>query len=110
MRIVVIGTVEFSRRALERLLAMHAEIVGVCTLQDSKFNADHVDLGAISVSHSSKINCGQWTFTNLSWGYSLFPVVMSPFGRFLPCVVRPQALRRLRPLSCCGKGRKDEFI
>jgi hypothetical protein len=30
---------------------MNAKIVGVCTLQESKFNADHVDLGAVSEAH-----------------------------------------------------------
>lgn len=51
MRIVFIGTVEFSRRALERLLAINAEIAGVCTLRESKFNADHVDLSSVSEAH-----------------------------------------------------------
>jgi methionyl-tRNA formyltransferase len=51
MRIVFIGSVEFSLRALERLLALDAEIVGVCTLQESKFNTDHVDLRGFSESH-----------------------------------------------------------
>lgn len=51
MHIAFICAGNFSRRALERLLAIHAEIVGVCALQDSKFNADHVNLGAISEAH-----------------------------------------------------------
>ena len=48
MRVVLIGTVEFSRQSLERLLALNAQVVGVCTLQSSKFNADHVDLSQLS--------------------------------------------------------------
>jgi methionyl-tRNA formyltransferase len=51
MRIVFIGSVEFSLRALERLVALGAEIVGVCTLQESKFNTDYVDLRGFSESH-----------------------------------------------------------
>ena len=51
MRIVFIGTVEFSLRALEHLLALSAEVVGVCTLPESQFNADHVDLSVISEAH-----------------------------------------------------------
>ena len=51
MRIVFIGTVEFSLRALERLVALNAEIVGVCTIQASKFNADHIDLSCFSEAH-----------------------------------------------------------
>lgn len=51
MRIVFIGAVEFSLRALEKLVTLDAEIVGVCTLKESKFNADHVDLTDISTAH-----------------------------------------------------------
>ena len=43
--------VEFSRNALEHLLGLGAEIVGVCTLQESKFNTDHVDLSGVSAAH-----------------------------------------------------------
>lgn len=48
MRILFIGAVAFSAHALRELLAMHAEIVGVCTLTQSAFNADHVDLTPIA--------------------------------------------------------------
>jgi methionyl-tRNA formyltransferase len=47
MRIVFFGAVEFSRRALEELIAIGANVVGVCTLQESRFNADHCDLSAV---------------------------------------------------------------
>ena len=47
MRIVLIGAVAFSRRALERLIEIRADMVGVCTLSESRFNADHSDLGDI---------------------------------------------------------------
>ena len=43
--------VKFSRNALEHILGLGAEIVGVCTLQDSKFNTDHVDLSGVSAAH-----------------------------------------------------------
>jgi methionyl-tRNA formyltransferase len=52
MRIVFIGAVEFSLRALERLLAMKAEVVGVCTLRESKHNADHADLAILCERNS----------------------------------------------------------
>lgn len=51
MRIVFIGAVAFSHSALERLVSMGADIVGVCTLKESKFNSDHVDLSHISALH-----------------------------------------------------------
>jgi methionyl-tRNA formyltransferase len=47
MRIVFIGAVRFSRLALEQLIAMQAEIAGVCTLKKSSVNADHSDLSGL---------------------------------------------------------------
>ena len=101
MRIVFIGTVEFSRRALERLLAMNAEIVGVCTLQESKFNADHVDLSAVSEAHglpwlyAEDINSTQ----TLNWIQGTAPDVIFCFGwsRLLS-----QKLLRMAPLGVVG--------
>lgn len=82
MRIVFIGTVEFSRCALERLLTIGAEIVGVCTLRESKFNADHVDLSAISEAHEIP-----WLYADdinsieaLSWMRDKAPDVIFCFG------------------------------
>ena len=51
MRIVFVGAVEFSRHALEKILSMGANVVGVCTLQESKFNAEHVDLTKTCASY-----------------------------------------------------------
>lgn len=51
MKIVFIGAVEFSRRALECLTDMQADIAGVCTLEQSTFNADHCDLSNICEAH-----------------------------------------------------------
>ncbi len=51
MRIVFIGAVEFSRRALERLIELRANVVGVCTLASSSANADHCDLSTTCVAH-----------------------------------------------------------
>lgn len=48
MRILFIGAVTFSAHALRELIAMQSEIVGVCTLKESVFNADHVDLAGIA--------------------------------------------------------------
>jgi len=44
MRIVFIGTVEFSLKALEKLIELDANIVGVCTKEKSSFNTDYADL------------------------------------------------------------------
>ena len=48
MRILFIGAVEFSACALRELIAMRADVVGVCTVSESSFNADHVDLSPIA--------------------------------------------------------------
>jgi methionyl-tRNA formyltransferase len=52
MRIVFIGAVEFSFKALRHLISLEAQIVGVCTLKASEFNADHVDLRPLSEAHA----------------------------------------------------------
>lgn len=51
MRIVYIGNVEFSLVMLKGLIELNAEVVGVCTLKKSSFNADHVDLSHFSDLH-----------------------------------------------------------
>jgi methionyl-tRNA formyltransferase len=38
MRILFIGAVAFSAHALQELIAMQVEIVGVCTLKESALN------------------------------------------------------------------------
>lgn len=48
MRIVFIGSVEFSARTLEALVGMGADVVGVCTSSRPGGNADHVDLAPIA--------------------------------------------------------------
>lgn len=49
MRIGYIGAVEFSRRILERLLEMQANVVGVVAQEKAGFNADHFDLSELCV-------------------------------------------------------------
>jgi methionyl-tRNA formyltransferase len=101
MRIVFIGTVEFSQRALERLIAIKAEVVGVCTLKQAAFNADHVDLSALCVAHAipsfyaDDINSPQ----ALDWIRARSPDVIFCFGwsRLLK-----QDLLGLAPLGVVG--------
>ena len=82
MRIVFIGCVQFSLSMLEQLVEMNVEIVGVCTKEESAFNADHVDLHSfcdlnkIPWVHSEDIN-SQETFT---WIHALNPSVIFCFG------------------------------
>lgn len=52
MRVFFIGSVEFSRAALNCLLEINcAEIVGIATKSQSQFNADHSDLKDIADAH-----------------------------------------------------------
>lgn len=101
MRIVFIGTVEFSKHALYRLLAMNADIVGVCTLQESKFNADHFDLSSVSETYGIP-----WRYTedinseaSTNWIKDKAPDVIFCFGwsRLLK-----QDLISLAPLGVVG--------
>ena len=101
MRIVFVGAVEFSLRALECLVALDAEIVGVCTLQESKFNADHVDLSSFSDAHRipsiyvDDIN----SIETLNWIEGKSPDVIFCFGwsRLIK-----QDLLKLAPLGIVG--------
>ena len=47
MKIFFIGTVEFSKYTLAKLIEMKAQIVGVATKADSPFNADFADLSPL---------------------------------------------------------------
>ena len=48
MRILFIGAVEFSASALRELIAIDANVVGVCATSASTFKTDHVDLNSIA--------------------------------------------------------------
>ena len=48
MRIVFIGSVEFSMVTLKHLISLGANIVGICTMLESKFNSDHFDLTSVA--------------------------------------------------------------
>jgi methionyl-tRNA formyltransferase len=82
MKIVFIGAVDFSHAALTHLLKLGAEVVGVCTLKNSKTNNDHVDLSQLSDSHGIP-----WTYAenikpaeNVEWIIKKSPDVIFCFG------------------------------
>ncbi len=101
MRIVFIGAVEFSLRALQQLVALDAEIVGVCTLKDSKLNSDHVDLSRFSQAHhipcfyAEDINSAE----ALTWIEGKAPAVIFCFGW---SKLLKQNLLKLAPLGVVG--------
>lgn len=101
MRIVFIGTVKFSLRALEHLIGAGAQIVGVCTKAASAFNADFAELSP--VCKSNQIPCLQIDDINspesLAWIKERKPDVIFCFGwSFL----LKQDLLTLAPLGVVG--------
>ncbi|MCL0106680.1 hypothetical protein M1N78_03165 [Peptococcaceae bacterium] len=52
MRIIFIGTVEFSKRALNKLIELNANVVGVCTKEKSQFHSDYASLEGVCKSHN----------------------------------------------------------
>ena len=52
MKILFIASVEFSLRALEKIVEIGGNVVGVCTLKESAFNSDFCDLSKYSVENN----------------------------------------------------------
>lgn len=82
MNIFFIGTVEFSKCVLAKLIEMKAQIVGVATKADSPFNADFADLSPLC----KKANIPYRFVDNINdrdvidWINSLHPDVIFCFG------------------------------
>jgi len=82
MKIVFIGTVEFSYKALQRLIELKAEIVGVCTKDKSNFNSDFADLSPLCKENKipykfvDDINSQE----NIEWINTLNPDIIFCFG------------------------------
>jgi len=82
MKILFIGTVEFSLKALDKLVTMNANIVGVCTKEVSAFNSDFADLtplceeNNIPYRYVEDINSQE----NITWVKNLEPDVIFCFG------------------------------
>ena len=82
MRILFIGCVKLSADILQQLFDMRTNIVGVCTKEESVFNADHVDLrflcelNDIPWIYSDNINSDHTS----SWIRTLHPDVIFCIG------------------------------
>ena len=82
MRIVFIGSVFFSEKALLKLLELKANIVGIITKENSKYNSDFVDLSIISkdnripYKYVKDINHPN----NIKWIAELNPDILFCFG------------------------------
>ena len=101
MRIVFIGAVKFSETCLKKLIEIGAKPVGVCTLEKSHFNTDHVDLtqlcnrNIIPVRYTPDINL----IKSIDWIRSHNPDVIFCFG--WSRLLKPQLLK-IAPLGVVG--------
>lgn len=82
MRIVFIGSVQFSQQALSELLTLRAKVVGVCTLAKSDINSDHADLSKTSKNSNIpvRITPNINDSASVDWVRSLRPDVIFCFG------------------------------
>jgi methionyl-tRNA formyltransferase len=82
MKILFVGTVEFSYKALEKLIELKAQLVGVCTKDKSNFNSDFADLtplckeNKIPYKFVDDINSKE----NIEWINTLNPDIIFCFG------------------------------
>lgn len=82
MRIVFIGTVEFSLKALQKLIELNVNIVGVCTKEKSNFNSDYANLSSVCEKYNipykyvNDINKKE----NIEWIKNLEPDIIFCFG------------------------------
>lgn len=82
MRIIFIGSVFFSAKALEKLININAKIIGVITKNKSDFNSDFFDLNPIA--KENKIPCHYTLNINsdetINWIKQFSPDVLFCFG------------------------------
>ena len=82
MKILFIGTVEFSKIALQKLIELNAQVVAVCTKEKSEFNSDFADLRPLCEKNKipfklvNDINSKD----NYNWIKSLNPDIIFCFG------------------------------
>ena len=81
-KILFIGCVKFSKRSLEKLIKLGANIVGVCTRESSDFNADFTNLQKVCkrnnliYRYETDINSDE----NIKWIKNLNPDIIFCFG------------------------------
>jgi len=82
MKIVFIGTVEFSKRALQKLIELNAQVIGVCTKENSEFNSDFADLRPLCKKNKIpfKLVNDVNSKDNYNWIKSLNPDIIFCFG------------------------------
>jgi len=82
MKIIFIGTVEFSFYALERLISIHSNIIGVLTKKSSDFNSDFKDLTPLCINNNIPIKYVEDinNIDNIHWIKQLNPDIIFCFG------------------------------
>ncbi len=82
MKIVFIGTVEFSKKALQKLVDIDADLVGVCTKEKSSFNSDFADLTPICKENKIPFNFVEDINSkeSINWIKDLNPDIIFCFG------------------------------
>jgi len=82
MKIFFIGTVEFSKIALQKLVNLNAEVVGVCTKEKSQFNSDYADLKPLCEKNKIPYKCVDDINLkdNCDWIKSFKPDIIFCFG------------------------------
>ena len=82
MKVLLIGTVEFSLKTLEKLIDLKVDLIGVCTKEASTFNSDFADLKPLCIANKipyltvDDINSRD----SIQWITALNPDVIFCFG------------------------------
>ena len=82
MKILFIGTVEFSKKTLQKLIDLNAQVVGVCTKENSKFNSDFENLTPLCKKNKIPFRYIDKNFLkeDCDWVKSLNPDIIFCFG------------------------------
>jgi methionyl-tRNA formyltransferase len=82
MRVVFIGTVEFSLRVLEKLINLNVNLIGVCTKKTPTFNSDFADLKPLCISNKTPCLCVDDinSYNSIEWIKNLNPDIIFCFG------------------------------
>ena len=82
MKVIFIGTVEFSLHTLQKLIDFNVNLVGVCTKDSSIINSDYADLRPVCISNSIPFLCVDDINSSNSakWIKDLKPDVIFCFG------------------------------
>jgi len=82
MKIIFIGAVKFSRIILQKLIDLDAQVVGVCTKENSEFNSDFEDLSFLCKKNDipSRYLGNNILKDDCDWIKSLDPDIIFCFG------------------------------